>query len=143
MPNSAKRFAVRLANALQASGLPKATICRRAGISRPTLDRYLETGLPGLADAEALASALDVSVDQLIGAQAPEHDLSECARRVTEAALSAQRPPEKRPQPLPDDGLTSALRSRGLSQAQINVVLRRVEAFASDNSDRGSGAGAG
>jgi hypothetical protein len=81
--------------AVEVSPLSKAEICRKAGISRPTLDRYLTLGVPGLAEIARLADILDVHPLDLLGVAAPEnrdHDLQECLRRVNEAAMSSSSP---------------------------------------------------
>lgn len=88
-------FHQRVAQAMERAGVTRAELARRVGVDRSTLSQLLAAGsdrLPRADTAAAIATALQVSLDWLLGLSQDEKPSAEVLRHSLEIARSERSP---------------------------------------------------
>ena len=77
-------------NARRAQGLSQETLAEKIGVSRQALGKWeKDTALPGLDNLQALAAALGIGVDALLGAENADPAVPAVTPTMAPAALSS------------------------------------------------------
>lgn len=88
-------FHQRVAQAMERTGVTRAELARRVGVDRSTLSQLLAAGsdrLPRADTAAAIATALQISLDWLLGLSQDEKSSAEVLRHSLEIARSERSP---------------------------------------------------
>lgn len=88
--NASQAFVKSLEKQIKSGAINKSDLHRKTGIARPSIDGYLSgANVPGLDQAEKIASACGFTLSGFLaeGLGEESHPLSECVRRVSQAAL--------------------------------------------------------
>lgn len=115
-----------------------AEFCRVTGTGRSVVERWLapDGGGPNIESLDKIAEALKTTPAELVGEPVPprEHDLAECARRVTAAALGsgAVLAPPRAPSPAVSTGTSDVDATKEgilgivsrMNKAQAALLLR-------------------
>ena len=88
-------------NARRAQGLSQEALAEKIGVSRQALGKWeKDTALPGLDNLQALAAALGIGVDALLGAENADPAVPAVTLDALRDLLAARDAEEKAPPPL-------------------------------------------